>query len=615
MTNEGKKFGRLSVPTLETLLRRACSNPENTSLLEQLEQALKARERLPLRFWSEHDRVREAVEQLKQGHLPDLDSLAKPEEPVPAELQVDDENSDECDFLFLELATPDELAEFSSSGLSVRLLSLRCSPERVPALPGLKGLMWHEPRNPLVLPPLLQLILIEPHLEHLPEVSEPEKLTHLKVEAAGKMALDLALFRGLQHLSITGASSSDSISLPPSKGLRRLDLENCGLVNIEVPCSFDQLTHLNLAHNALREFPFFGNTPLLCSLKLSHNPLASPPKLVSLTQLKSLDLGTTNLQELGDERLFPESLARLSLAGNSLRALPDWVESLTRLEFLRLDGNRFQELPNLFKALPRLKTLHCSDNPMQAVNLPEILVPPVLKQKNGPSYLPGHIGLLAQSDRIVVQGERESKHLIYDLRGQEQTWTIDWLTYRIYQPWTDVRFPERYEIWRLDETRAVLFASTKNSEVYLCDLEKQKPELLFTTEDHEPHFHLLEPGVAVVYDSKICVLLGAEGQITRSPISEGKMACCGDHLYRLFSTGVLKAYTHQDNKLKRSRLYEKAEFSLQSPRWYSEPPENILATELIVTPDNPHVWGRFGDRLLAVWEKESGTCVFAGLER
>ena len=250
---------------------------------------------------------------------------------------------------------------------------------------------------------------------------------------------------------------------------------------------------------------------------------------------------------------------------------------------------------------------------MRPARLPEILVPPSSTKDAEPSsYLPGHLGLLAQSDRISLQGEKESKYLVYDMHGQEHRWEINWLSHESYSPFEEEKEAEQYKIWRLDETRAVLFTKTSASEVYLCDLKQKRAQTIFTTDDSEPKFHLLEPGIAAVYDSKICALLGSEGQISKSSIANCKIACCEDRLYRLFSTGELTAYTHKNNKLIKSGFFDKAQFSLETARWYEQAPERIEAKELIVGPDSPHIWGKFGGKLMAVWEKEGGACVFAG---
>ncbi len=545
MIEDNASSGRLSTPSPETLLRQACAEPENGETLKRLDHGLSLRDRLPQRLREEHRHLAEAAEQLRRGQRPDLEALARDQDPISGAFQLSPGPTSEVDFLSLKLATAEELKEFASSGLSVRFLSLNGSLESFPSLPGLEGLEWHKAQGTVALPPLRQLLLIEPKMDRLPELAEPEKLLVLRLEAAGDMRLDFSSFSRLRHLSITGLRGVEELTLPPSTELEFLEVEKSGLLTMASSC-----------------------------------PL--------------------------------EALAHLSLADNQFEALPNWLLNLSQLEFLKLDGNQFQSLPNLFDILPRLKNLHCSNNPMRPQRLPEILVPPRVEKEVRKSYLAGHIGLLAQAEGIVMQSEGESKELVYELNGEQQTWTVDWLTGRSFQPWGDLREPERYRLWRLDETRAVLFADTNMGEVYLCDLSKKQAHLLFATGDSEPSFHILEPGIGVVYDAKTCALLGALGQITKSPIREGKVACCGDRLYRLYSSGELRAYAHQNGKLVRAEEFEKAQFGLELPRWYREPPKDIIATELIVTADSPHIWGKFGNTLLAVWEKTSGACVFSG---
>ncbi|PNY27272.1 Leucine-rich repeat-containing protein 40 [Tolypocladium capitatum] len=117
-------------------------------------------------------------------------------------------------------------------------------------------------------------------------------------------------------------------------GLETLDLH--GNLLIGVPLGFrrlTQLTSLNLSSNRLdnESLDIISQMTALRDLKLSKNCLSGPlnPALARLESLETLDLH-----------------------GNSISALPDNVERMSRLRILNLSENKFESLP--FDSLAKL---------------------------------------------------------------------------------------------------------------------------------------------------------------------------------------------------------------------------------------------------------------------
>lgn len=107
-------------------------------------------------------------------------------------------------------------------------------------------------------------------------------------------------------------------------------------------------------------------------LDLSACKLTSlPPRLWTLTELRSLSLDSNNLSALPDEFRTLRRLEHLSLGGNSFNALPPQILACSNLRHLNLSGNALLDLDPGISALHRLEHLDLSYN--RLASLPESL--------------------------------------------------------------------------------------------------------------------------------------------------------------------------------------------------------------------------------------------------
>jgi Leucine-rich repeat (LRR) protein len=105
-----------------------------------------------------------------------------------------------------------------------------------------------------------------------------------------------------------------------------------------------------------------------------------------------------------------KGLKNLSIWGNPLRRLPDWIGELTSLESLLVNGCDLDALPDNLFALPRLRELDISENP-RLTRLPErfgdLKALEYLKAyRCGLDSLPDSLGRLPRLKELFIAGNR-----------------------------------------------------------------------------------------------------------------------------------------------------------------------------------------------------------------
>ena len=169
-----------------------------------------------------------------------------------------------------------------------------------------------------------------------------------------------ALRRSRACAAVADLSRHTALRLPRA-GITQLRAEDL--------LELDQLRLLDLSGNQLSAWPaeVFGTLPLLTSLRLDGNHIATLPRMLGAHgQLTELNLSGNRLSMLPAGALRGlASLERLHLSNNALATLPkDAFKGLARLNALSLDGNALRALPaGLFLGLGRLQSLQLQGNP------------------------------------------------------------------------------------------------------------------------------------------------------------------------------------------------------------------------------------------------------------
>lgn len=132
-------------------------------------------------------------------------------------------------------------------------------------------------------------------------------------------------------------------------------------------------------------------------IQLSKSNLRDLPRdLLSISdKLRTLDLNTNRLQQIGDNIATFKNLKILNLGHNKIRLLSSSIGLLTRLESLILEDNQLEQLPNELSKLESLKTLNLSTNkfrtfPVQTIQLKNLELLDL--SNNQISAIPNEIG-------------------------------------------------------------------------------------------------------------------------------------------------------------------------------------------------------------------------------
>ncbi|NXC63866.1 LRC40 protein, partial [Aleadryas rufinucha] len=235
-----------------------------------------------------------------------------------------------------------------------------------------------------------QLTSLPPALGQLENLQKLD-VSHNKLRSLPEELLQLPRLRSLlvQHNELS--------QLPEGLGqlltLEELDVSNNQLTAI--PTSFAllvNLVRLNLAWNQLRELPAdlsamkslrqldctknyletvpskLATMPSLEQLYLRKNKLRSLPEFPSCKLLKELHAGENQIEILDAENLKQlSSLCVLELRDNKIKAVPEEITVLQKLERLDLANNDISRLPYTLGNLPQLKFLALEGNPLRTI--------------------------------------------------------------------------------------------------------------------------------------------------------------------------------------------------------------------------------------------------------
>ncbi|KAM7046696.1 LOW QUALITY PROTEIN: leucine-rich repeat-containing protein 40 [Acridotheres tristis] len=248
-----------------------------------------------------------------------------------------------------------------------------------------------------LLPALSTLDVHDNQLTSLPsalgQLENLQKLdvSHNQLRSLPEELLQLPRLRSLlvQHNQLS--------QLPEGLGqllsLEELDVSNNQLTAI--PSSFAllvNLVRLNLACNQLKELPadlsamkslrqldctknYLETVPpklatmaSLEQLYLRKNKLRSLPEFPSCKLLKELHAGENQIEMLDAENLKQlSSLCVLELRDNKIKAVPEEITVLQKLERLDLANNDISRLPYTLGNLPQLKFLALEGNPLRTI--------------------------------------------------------------------------------------------------------------------------------------------------------------------------------------------------------------------------------------------------------
>ncbi len=176
----------------------------------------------------------------------------------------------------------------------------------------------------------------------------------------------IASLSRLEELAVTGCNVSDEdlASIAALPELKRLTLEDCGLVSINALSTAQDLVYLNLNDNTIGNLTSLGGMAELQELHLSRNAVTDLGALTGLNDLTILDVSYNSLTSIAPVCGI-RPLARLDVSHNNLATLGA-VDNLPALTFLAAAYNHLTEAEQLGRCT-NLEELDISNNDLTEI--------------------------------------------------------------------------------------------------------------------------------------------------------------------------------------------------------------------------------------------------------
>ena len=212
------------------------------------------------------------------------------------------------------------------------------------------------------------------------EVFENDELNTLDLSHNKLAEVPEGLFR-CRSLLVLNLSHNMLEMIPSQLLMTTTDLLHLDLSNNELDALPPQLRRLSnlhtliLSHNPLSHFQI-RPLPALLELRTLHlrntqRTLANiPPNLEPLVNLTDVDLSQNQLTRIPDGILSLTNLKRLNLGSNEIEEVSPAIEQWSQLETLILSRNKITALPSGLCKLNKLKKLYLCDNQLDFEGIP-----------------------------------------------------------------------------------------------------------------------------------------------------------------------------------------------------------------------------------------------------
>lgn len=205
--------------------------------------------------------------------------------------------------------------------------------------------------------PRLTALTVAASIAYLPAIEALESLTILQKE--GQSTADTFSEPQPRMTRLTLRGGSVKLSQLPLAQLSGLTLDGVGLTQLVGIARGQNLSFLDLSHNAIADLTILPHLPKLAQLRLTANPVTDLSPLLAMPELRELDVAENPRLDIDVLRQLTQ-LESLGLAENSLEDL-SWLRELTQLLRLNLSHNELRDLSPL-KVLKRLTAVDADGN-------------------------------------------------------------------------------------------------------------------------------------------------------------------------------------------------------------------------------------------------------------
>lgn len=187
----------------------------------------------------------------------------------------------------------------------------------------------------------------------------------------GQPALDFSVLSNLtalQHLNLSGCTLSSAAldligSLPD---LTYLDISNCAVSSVNSLVGLTKLTYLNLSDNSISDITALSSMTGLTELYLSNNPINTITYLNNCLALQTLGIENCNVSKLS-ALAGNTSLVTLNAANNNIEDI-SLLSGCTALSVLDVSSNKVKDI-SVLASLPELTKFTADKN--QITDIPK----------------------------------------------------------------------------------------------------------------------------------------------------------------------------------------------------------------------------------------------------
>jgi hypothetical protein len=189
------------------------------------------------------------------------------------------------------------------------------------------------------------------------------KILNLSIPLDSENVKDITSLPNLEELYLDNACRTEDFNITSLKSHEKLRKFKAYIEdNTDVLNDLVNLTYLDISGSKDKEIPQLENLKKLEEVKLSFSLSKFPNQLLTLKNLKNIDLSYNEISKIPNEIANLKNLESINLTYNEITQLPEEFGNLENLKYLNLNNNKLTKFPKQIGNLKKLEELYISFN-------------------------------------------------------------------------------------------------------------------------------------------------------------------------------------------------------------------------------------------------------------